>query len=93
MVCLGLEPGAAGWKAPLTFKTLSTKKMGSGCGAVGRAVASDARDRQVESSHRQFFLLSTLLFKTVSIEKTKIKKKEGRLFGKTQYFEPDYKRP
>ena len=71
MVCLGLEPGAAGWKAPLTFKTLSTKKMGSGCGAVGRAVASDARDRQVESSHRQFSM-------TVNCtEKTKIKKKVG----------------
>ena len=26
--------------------------MGSGCGAVGRAVALDTSDQQVESSHR-----------------------------------------
>ena len=46
---------------------------GSGCGSVGRAVASDTRDLRFESCHRQTFLwkicqLSTLL-------KTKIKKK------------------
>ena len=34
---------------------------GSGCGAVGRAVASDTRDQQFESGHRQ------ILFTTFSI--------------------------
>ena len=44
--------------------------LGSGCGAVGRAVAIHTRDLHFESSHRQkFYLLSTLL-------KTKIKTKK-----------------
>ena len=30
--------------------------MGSGCGSVGRVVASDSRDPQFESSHRQTFI-------------------------------------
>ena len=34
------------------FWSLSIKKMGSGCGAVGRAVASDSRGLRFESSHR-----------------------------------------
>ena len=39
-------------------------EMGSGCGAVGRGVASDSRDLQIKSSHWQFCSLS------------KVKKKE-----------------
>ena len=36
-------------------------KLGCGCGSVGKAVASDTRDPQLESSHRhKFFLLSTV---------------------------------
>ena len=38
------------------FWSLSIKKMGSGCGAVGRAVASDSRGLRFESSHRQKFI-------------------------------------
>ena len=35
---------------------------GSGCGAVGRAVASDTRGPRFESSHRQnLYVLSTVL--------------------------------
>ena len=30
--------------------------MGSGCGSVGRAVASDTRDLQLEFRHRQSFI-------------------------------------
>ena len=44
--------------------------LGSGCGSVGRAVASDARGLRFESSHRQTFISDIYLF-----EKTKIKKK------------------
>ena len=29
--------------------------LGRGCGAVGRAVASDTRDPRFESRHRQYF--------------------------------------
>ena len=35
--------------------------VGSGCGAVGRVVACDARDLRFKSSHRQYYLLSTVL--------------------------------
>ena len=37
------------------------KHMGSGCGAVGRAVASDTRGPGFESSHRQLLLNIYLL--------------------------------
>ena len=37
------------------------KVMSSGCGAVGREVAFDTRDPKFKSSHRQFYLLSTVL--------------------------------
>ena len=32
--------------------------MGSGCGSVGRVVASDSRDPPFESSHPQIFILN-----------------------------------
>ena len=35
--------------------------LGSGCGAVGRAVASDTRDPRFECSHQNFYLLSYVL--------------------------------
>ena len=34
---------------------------GSGCGSVGRAVASDTRDPVFESSHRRNFILNILI--------------------------------
>ena len=46
--------------------------MGSVCGLVDRAVASDARDPRFESSHWK--ILITLRY----IEKTKIKEKRGQ---------------
>ena len=46
---------------------------GSVCGSVGRAVASDTRDPQFESSHRQTFIEHLITVNCV--EKTKIKKK------------------
>ena len=41
--------------------------LGSGCGSVGRAVASDTRGLQFESSHRQkfIFILNISLLSTV----------------------------
>ena len=48
--------------------------LGTGCGAVGRAVASDTRHLQFKFSLRQYYLLSTVLIN--SIEKTKIMKKD-----------------
>ena len=44
---------------------------GSGGGSVGRAVASDTRDLQLESQHWQTFIYQLY----IEIEKTKIKKK------------------
>ena len=34
------------------------QKLGSGCGTVGRAVASDLRGPQFESNHRQNFIIN-----------------------------------
>ena len=38
------------------------RNMGSGCGSVGRAVASDTRGPWLESSHRQKFIYIEHLF-------------------------------
>ena len=38
--------------------------LGSGCGAVGRAVASDTRDPRFESSHRQNLNVLTAVLKS-----------------------------
>ena len=46
---------------------------GSGCGSVGRAVASDTRDPWFEPQHKQN--LSTNLSTNCIIEKTKLMKK------------------
>ena len=45
--------------------------MGSGCGAVGRAVGSNVRDPWFESSHQLICAMNC-------IEKTKIKRKRSR---------------
>ena len=49
--------------------------LGSGCGSVARAVASDTRDARFESSRRQTFI--EYLFTVNCLEKTKIKKKDA----------------
>ena len=49
--------------------------MGSCCGAVGIVIASNSRDPRFESSHQQYYLLSTAL-KTV-MKRRKWKKETG----------------
>ena len=51
------------------------KVVGSGCGSVGRVVASDAKGPRFESSHRQTLISDIYLYTVNYIEKTKIKKK------------------
>ena len=51
----------------------SIQKRGSGCGSVGRAVATDSRGLRFESSHQHKFILNNVYCQL--IEKTKIKKK------------------
>ena len=51
--------------------------LDSGCGSVGRAVASRAKGPQFESSHWQTFKMDIHLFTFNCIEKTKIKKKRA----------------
>ena len=43
---------------PIRYKN---EDLGSSCGSVGRAVVSNTRDPQFESSHRQYYFLSTEL--------------------------------
>ena len=50
--------------------------LGSDCGSVGSAVASDTRGPQFESSHRRIFFTERLSIANC-VEKTKIKKKEA----------------
>ena len=54
------------------------KTMGSGCGSVGRAVASDTRGQRFESSHQQKFIyiLNICLLSTV-YRKDENKEKEA----------------
>ena len=52
------------------------------CGSVSRAVASDTRDPQFESSHWQTFIKH--LFTVKCIEKMKIKKKEAVILKKNK---------
>ena len=61
-------------------KLVTMKRLGSGCGSVGRAVASKSRCPQFESRHRQKFKLN--IFSVNCFEKTKIKKRgrEGPIF-------------
>ena len=59
----------------------------SGCGSVGRVVASNSRGLRFESSHRQKSILN--VFTVNCIEKTKIKKKRpmiAHLFKKVVFY-------
>ena len=52
--------------------------MGSGCGSVGRAVASDTGGPRFESSHGKLLYRTLRFLSAVNCnEKTKIKKKDG----------------
>ena len=57
----------------LDAEETNKENFGSGCGSVGRAVASNSRGPPFESSHRQEFIYWT--FTVNRIEKTKVKKK------------------
>ena len=58
--------------------------MGSGCGSVGRAVASDTGGPRFESSHGKLLYLTLRFLFTVNCnEKTKIKKK---MVGMAHFF-------
>ena len=48
----------------IVYRCLGTKNnliTGSGCGSVGRAVASNTRGPQFESSHRQEFIMNIFI--------------------------------
>ena len=57
------------------------KGTGSGCGSVGRAVASNSRGLRLESRHRQKNYIEH--FAVCCIKKTKIKKKRP---GRAHFF-------
>ena len=59
---------------PTFFAPKKCFSLGRGCGAVGRAVASDTRDPWFKSGHQQLNV-RTLLSVNCNPEKTKIKKK------------------
>jgi len=64
----------------LNFKLVNkSRRSGSGCGSVGRAVAFDTRGPRFDSSHWQNFIehLFVSLFIVSCIEKTKINKKKA----------------
>ena len=42
---------------------INKKRLGSGCGSVGRAVASDTRGPWFESGHRQDFVMNLFTVK------------------------------
>ena len=55
---------------------------GSGCGSVGRAVASNTRDPRFESRHRQSFIYQLYIRKDENKEK---EAGNGPSFKKTKY--------
>ena len=61
--------------------------LGSGCGSVGRAVASDTRGPRFESSHQRIFIKNIYLHIVNCVKKTKIKiKRPGMAHLKTKVF-------
>ena len=54
--------------------------QGSGCGAVGRAVAYDARGPEFESSHRQLLLNIYLLLTVCRKDENKKRGREWPIF-------------
>ena len=62
--------------------------MGSGCGSVGRAVASNTRGPRFESSHWQTFISEIHFYIVNCIEKTKIKEKRP---GMAHFKKPCFK--
>ena len=52
----GLASNKMGTERCIQDFTLRTNYLGSGCGSVGRAVASDTRDLRFKSRHWQNFI-------------------------------------
>ena len=50
------------WNQTAINLKVKNEAKGSGCGSVGRAVASDTRDPRFESIHRQKFIYIKNLF-------------------------------
>ena len=70
----------------LSVKIVQIVQMGSGCGAVGRAVASDTRGPGFESSHRQLLLNIYLLLTVCRKDENKGKEAgNGHFFKKNLY--------
>ena len=59
---------------PTTKRCSLSSMWGRGCGAVGRAVASDTRDPQIEPRHWQNFICLSIV---INFEKTKINGEEA----------------
>ena len=59
----------------LSWHYLKKRYTGSVCGSVGRTVASNTRDPQFDSSHRQTFIKH--LFTVNCVGNTKLKEKEA----------------
>ena len=70
----------------LKQQPLSLYHMGSGCGAVGRAVASDTRGPRFESSHRQLLLNIYLLLTVCRKDENKEKEAGNGPFKKSLRF-------
>ena len=63
-----------------TVTSTRSRRTGSGCGSVGRAVASNARGPRFKYSHRQTFIYRTCIcLLSILSEKTKMKKKWPRM--------------
>ena len=69
----------------LVFTSRGYSILGSGCGTVGRAVASDSRDPRFESTHLQFLLLSNVGIKTILQLRKQRKKRPGMTHLKKEY--------
>ena len=70
--------GLFGPAATVAIRWSKNRKIGSGCKPVGRAVASDTRGLQFESSHRQKFIYIEHLFTVKCVLKRWKLKKRSR---------------
>ena len=69
-----------GHSRPL-FHVFSNNSLGSGCGSVGRVVASNTRDPQFESSsHRQILFTINCIKDVLKIRKKKKKRRGQPIF-------------
>ena len=64
-ICKGLLGSKEALYHLAVYLRNGTNILGSGCGSVGRAVASDTRGSRFESSHQQTFIRNICLLSTV----------------------------